>query len=99
MQQISNNDKVIVIIDKDGNYLTMEDGNILAIDMIDDKSFDSLSIVSSEWLNKTLEETKGKLEIRNMNIEEVDNKELIETSNIPTGVLPPSNYPEETSEE
>ena len=71
--------KIIVIVDDNGNYLTNGKGEIIAIDIIDDKSVDSLSIVSSAWLNSAIDKNKSEEE-------PLDNK----SETIPTGVLPPS---------
>ena len=84
-------EKIIVIIDKDGNYLTMEDGNIIAIDMIDDKSLGSLSIVPAEWLNETLKKKEEYMNTSNSyEIEyEIEEEKPVESDKIPTGILPP----------
>lgn len=81
-------EKLIAIIGKDGNYLTMDDGNIMVIDMIDDKSLDSLSIVPSGWLNETLKRKEEYLEALSAEDSEKE-EEPIRTDNIPTGILPP----------
>lgn len=75
--------KIIALIDEDGNYVTTgEENNIMAIDMIDDRSVQSSSIVSTQWLNETLEElakySADKSEVKEEKVE------------IPTGVLPPT---------
>ena len=91
-------EKIIVIIDKDGNYLTMDNGNVIAIDMIDDKDLGSLSIVPADWLNKTLEKNNEYLnEIEKLEnslsmddeSEEKDEEISLDPIIIPTGILPP----------
>lgn len=62
--------KVIAIVNEDGEYLTVN-GDIMAIDMVDDRSTQSISIVSKHWLDDTLAELhdlKGE--------EEMDNNEV-----------------------
>ena len=41
-------ENIIAIVDEKGNYLTV-DNNVVAIDTIDDKSVDSVAIVSKQW--------------------------------------------------
>jgi hypothetical protein len=47
-----NSAKIIALTDSDGNYIVDVNKNLIAIDTIDDKSFDALSIVSSSWLQQ-----------------------------------------------
>ena len=72
--------KILVLNDTNGDYLTI-DGNIIAIDLIDEKSLDSLSIVSTQWLNNVLKELNSK--------ESEDDSEE-EVKEIPTGMMSPS---------
>ena len=52
--------KVIVLVDHNDNYLTCENSNdIIAIDEIDDRSLEGLSIVSKEWLEGKLSELEN----------------------------------------
>ena len=50
---------VILIIDEDGNYVTNDGGMIIAIDEMDDRTVDDISIVSSEWLNDIIKENEA----------------------------------------
>lgn len=44
--------KILTLVDENGQYLTFgKDNNIIAVDMIDNKSLNSLSLVSSNWLD------------------------------------------------
>ena len=48
-------EKVIVLINDNGQYVTTgHQNNIVAIDVIDDRSVDSISMVSAEWLSGIL---------------------------------------------
>lgn len=69
--------KVIVIINDQGNYAS-ENNNILAIDSIDDRSIDNLSIVSSAWLNNIVD-------IQTSINEDEDVTETIDASNSTVG--------------
>lgn len=44
--------KVIVILDDSENYILSSNREIMAIDTVDNRSVDSISIVSEEWLDK-----------------------------------------------
>ena len=46
--------KVLVLVDQEGEMISDND-KIVAVDLIDNKSVDSLSIVSTNWLNPILE--------------------------------------------
>lgn len=72
--------KILVLNDTNGDYLTI-DGNIIAIDLIDEKSLDSLSIVSTQWLNDVLKE---------LNTKESEDDSEEEVKEIPTGMMSPS---------
>lgn len=78
--------KILVLNDTNGDYLTI-DGNIIAVDLIDEKSLDSLSVVSTHWLNEVLKELNSK-ESEDEAEEEVSSD--VDTKEIPTGVMPPS---------
>lgn len=77
--------KILVLNDINGDYLTIG-GSIIAVDLVDDKSLDSLSIVSTQWLNNVLKELSSK-ESEDDSEEEVCD---VETKEIPTGVMSPS---------
>lgn len=89
--------KVLVLVDDEGNYYTTgEDNNIVAIDTIDDRSVESLSIVSKSWLDGITDQIKEMEEAEANNSEETaeEKSEVVEENNkertgIPTGVLPP----------
>ena len=76
---------VIVVLDDNGNYITDENSNVICIDTIDDKSIESSSIVSTEWLNNVID-TIEQLESK----ESEDCEECGTETSIPVGVLPPS---------
>ena len=84
--------KVIVPINKDGNYTSI-DGKLIAIDKIDDRDLDHLSIVSSDWLAAKEDElseedstdTEDNAEVEEANDDE-EEEDVIEA---PTGALPP----------
>lgn len=67
--------KVITILNDDGEYLTLN-GNILAVDMIDDRSVQSVSIVSKQWLDGAMK-----------HIDEANEND--NTTPLPTGVVSP----------
>ena len=67
--------KVITILNDDGEYLALN-GNILAVDMIDDRSVQSVSIVSKQWLDGAMKHIGE--------VNENDN-----TTPLPTGVVSP----------
>ena len=86
----------VSLVDDEGNYYTTgEDNNIVAIDTIDDRSVESLSIVSKSWLDGITDQIKEMEEAEANNSEEaVEEPEVAEENNkertgIPTGVLPP----------
>lgn len=87
--------KSLVIIDENGNYLTM-DGNVIMVDVIDNRDVDDLSIVSSEWLNETLKPLNEQTfevadEYEEETVTDEDSEEEVEEEiSIPTGVLPPN---------
>lgn len=72
--------KVLTLVNEDGEYVSLN-GNIVAIDMIDDRSVQSIAIVSKHWLDNMMEEKGG------------TEKELDEDLNValPTGIVPPAN--------
>lgn len=72
--------KVLTLVNEDGEYVSLN-GNIVAIDMIDDRSVQSIAIVSKHWLDNMMEEKGG------------TEKELDEDLNasLPTGMVPPTN--------
>lgn len=79
--------KVIMIMDENNNYLTIgKDNNIIAIDSVDDRSVESLSIVSKQWLYSTLKQIK---DMNESFVNENDNSET-SISNIATGILAPN---------
>lgn len=82
--------KVITIVNSDGNYLTI-DGDIIGIDMIDDRSVQSISIVSKHWLDETMKE------LEELRPAETEDESELEQKKLPTGVLPPVN--EENNDE
>lgn len=49
--------KVIVLVDRDGNYAADKEGMIYAANVIDGKSIDAVELVSSDWLNSKDSET------------------------------------------
>ena len=79
--------KVIVIMDNDNNYLTLgKDNNIIAIDSIDDRSVEGVSMVSKEWLDNTLKRIKNINDSLNNKSDNTDTN----TSTIATGILAPN---------
>ena len=83
--------KVIVPINKDGNYTSI-DGKLIAIDKIDDRDLDHLSIVSSDWLaakeDELSEEDSADTE-DTAEVEEANDEEEEDVIEAPTGALPP----------
>lgn len=83
--------KVIVPINKDGNYTSI-DGKLIAIDKIDDRDLDHLSIVSSDWLavkeDELNEEDSADTE-DTAEAEEANDDEEEDVIEAPTGALPP----------
>lgn len=85
---------VIIPIDDDGNYVTNNQGYIIAIDEIDDHEVKDVSIVSSSWLDNVLAEN----EKINETPEEVENEipkkkvtKEVDTKDAPVGALPQTN--------
>lgn len=46
----ANNEEIIVAIDENGNYITSKEGNIIAIDVINDCEVSTVDLVSKEWI-------------------------------------------------
>lgn len=81
--------KIVVLINDNGKYLTTgSENNVVAIDMLDNRSIDSLSIVSAQWLNGVLE-SKETADEEGSESEDTTEESDVE-SGIPTGVLPPA---------
>lgn len=72
--------KVITLINDDGEYVSLN-GNIVAIDMIDDRSVQSIAIVSKHWLDNMMEEKGADEEETEANV----------NFSLPTGMVPPVN--------
>jgi hypothetical protein len=53
--------KILVLVDARGNYVTDSDGQVIAINLIDNKVVSNLSIVSTTWV-KELEKAVGEVE-------------------------------------
>ena len=85
--------KVLVLIDEEGKYFTYGvDNNIVAIDMIDDRSINSLSFVSSDYFNKLVSELNNSEETATVTEESESTEE--ETSPVmheaPVGTFAPT---------
>lgn len=66
--------KVLVLVDQEGEMISDSD-KIVAVDLIDNKSVDSLSIVSTNWLNPILEKLNPYTEDKD--IKEYPDEEVI----------------------
>jgi hypothetical protein len=51
----ADNVEIIVAIDENGDYVTSKEGNILAIDTINDCEVNTVDIVSKEWIKSVSE--------------------------------------------
>ena len=97
--------KVLVLVDSEGEMVSEKD-KIIAVDLIDNKSVDSLSIVSTSWLNPILKNLTPNTEDEVEVIEEDSSKDIIESDDtvytdesedsvtvadsIPMGIFPPN---------
>lgn len=52
IEQNVNSSRILALINKDGNYLTDIDNNIIAVEVVDGKNVGAVSIVSSGWLKE-----------------------------------------------
>ena len=75
IEQNENSSRIIALLNRDGNYLTDTENNIISIEVIDGKNVGSVSIVSSGWL-KDIQKTA-----------DINDKEE-ETKSIPVGAAP-----------
>ena len=66
--------KVLVLVDQEGEMISEKD-KIIAVDLIDNKSMDSLSIVSTNWLNPILEKLNSYTEDKD--VKEYPDEEVI----------------------
>ena len=93
-KEISNSDessKVIVLIDEDGNYVTKgAENNIVAVDLIDDRSINSLAFVSADYFNKLLSEVESSKEETIVTEDIIVEHSTEEVTTIPTGVFAPT---------
>lgn len=84
--------KVIIPINKDGNYTSIG-GKLIAIDKIDDRDLDHLSIVSSDWLAAKEDELAAEEDSANTEdtaeVEEANEDDEEDVIEAPTGALPP----------
>lgn len=84
--------KVIIPINKDGNYTSIG-GKLIAIDKIDDRDLDHLSIVSSDWLAVKEDELAAEEDSANTEdtaeVEEANEDDEEDVIEAPTGALPP----------
>lgn len=55
----ADNTEIIVAIDENGDYITSKEGNILAIDTINDCEVNTVDIVSKEWIKSVNEIMSG----------------------------------------
>ena len=85
--------KVIVMVDDDDNFIVTGNKEIITIDQVNGKSIDSLSIVSSKWLDSINAQLSSLENNENSEDDEEDTDINIvepELKEIPTGVLPES---------
>jgi len=55
----ADNTEIIVAVDENGDYITSKEGNILAIDTINDCEVNTVDIVSKEWIKSVNEIMSG----------------------------------------
>lgn len=97
--------KVLVLVDQEGEMISEKD-KIVAVDLIDNKSVDSLSIVSTNWLNPILEKLVHYTEDKEVEVIIDEEEDIPEESDdivytdesdnvtvadsIPMGIFPPN---------
>ena len=88
-------EKVIFLIDKDGQYITDENNNIYVVGNIDSKDVDSVRVVSEAWLQNVIDmannnssdepsETEKELPVSVDAVGKEEDVEVVENSNLET---------------